>query len=760
MADVCRLAVSQATMTKRSNWWKWGGVSVSDQLRQNLHATSSGVDDKHQLRPLFDSPAYWAKFRTSKTSNGNTGLVRNAYLTEPKGLLLFAQAARRRSEALYGLVLAAKTIPELVAIPTHLDQLSDSLCRVLDLADFVRVSHCDTGFQDAATKAYDWLWEYMSVLNTTPNLKNKLEICLQTAAVAEKWNDEEHAVARILLEDFRNSAIDMPEASRSRFVELSTEIRRLGTSFVRNMTPATSQVAVRGEDLDSTKEQLRFFRAQRNEYLFPLGAYEAAFLLKNVNNAAMRKNIYVKSRQVCLRQISTLEKILKARQEVAGLSRCPSYAALNLKNKMADSPLAVTAFLETLLRDNKSLVAQELAELRRYKILGENSEHIDPWDVSFYQHRCTMATSGFIHGSAKPKEFFSLGCVMLGLSNLFGRLFGLSLVPSIMHEGESWGQDVRRIDVLDEKATPVAVLYCDFFNSANKSQNPAHYTLRSSRTILKHECISDDLFDNDGMARSFDSTAGELRQLPTIALVCSFEKSKYSHIPTLLSFVEVQTLFHEMGHALHSILGRTRFQVVSGTRCSTDFAEIPSVLMENFALDKDVLSTFARHWQSGQPLPLEMVDNITESQDRFKGLRTEMQIIYSLLDQAYHSSLPQNSDFDTSKLYHAIQRRYGSFEDPPECNPQGLFGHLFEYGGTYYSYLFDHAISTQIWHKVFASGRAGQAMNRESGTRLKDSLLKWGGARDPWKCIAELLEDDSLQRGGALAMEKVGRWRN
>jgi len=358
--------------------------------------------------------------------------------------------------------------------------------------------------------------------------------------------------------------------------------------------------------------------------------------------------------------------------------------------------------------------------------------------------------------------------VMQGLSRLFTRLYGIRFAPHETLPGETWNSDVRRLDVMSETDGHVAVLYCDLFSRPGKSPNPAHFTLRCSREITNQELeeaasTHNPLFSspeesaNDGMATS--KISGTLKQLPTIALICDFATKNHSSQPALLSFTEVTTLFHEMGHAIHSILGRTSLQNVSGTRCATDFAELPSVLMEHFAADPSVLALFARHYETDQPLPYKMVAEKLAADKKFEGSDTENQILLSMVDQAYHSALPLEDSFDTTRIYHSIQNTHGILpSDPPDTSWQGFFGHLYGYGSSYYSYLFDRVLAKRIWQVVFASGHGMKSVDRESGERMKERVLKWGGGRDPWRCLAEVLEDGRVEGGDEKAMGVVGSW--
>ena len=238
--------------------------------------------------------------------------------------------------------------------------------------------------------------------------------------------------------------------------------------------------------------------------------------------------------------------------------------------------------------------------------------------------------------------------------------------------------EVRRLDVFQDTEGHVAVLYCDLFAREGKAANPAHFTLRCSRQIPESELTQqhkDIEYVSDGMATSRSSITGKTYQLPTIALICDFPHPSKTNTPTLLSFRDVQTLFHEMGHAIHSILGRTSMQIVSGTRCPTDFAELPSVLMEYFAADPSVLSLFARHWETDAPLPYQLVVEALELQDRWQGLQTETQILYSLVDQAYHSPLAHGipGPFNSTKAFFKVYENYSSVPEPSRDNATGLF---------------------------------------------------------------------------------------
>jgi intermediate peptidase len=750
-----------------------------------VHSSSSKSSDDDTLRRVFDSQSFWREFSKSASFSPNrkpTGLVQNQYLTTPEGFRTFAQVSLEKCQAIVTRVLSASTVDEYRSLVRQLDRLSDLLCRVIDLSDFIRANHPDPPVQEAAGQAYALMFEYMNVLNTTTGLHDQLRTALADPAVTAHWSSEETIVARILLQDFANSAIHMPPAERQRFVTLSNEISQLGSAFAHGAEPARSHVLVPTNDLRGLDpivvKQIK--RWNLRSAAVPTVGLIPRLALRSVHNEDVRREIYEATRTASSRQVKRLEQLLSKRTELAQLAGFPTFAHMTLTDKMAKSPAAVSEFLTSLVTSNRPDVQEELAQLQAQK-----GSQLQPWDHAYYVHQRVRQyeTSQQARKSrewATIPEFFSLGTVMQGLSRLFDRLYGVRLVPQEAGPGETWTSDVRRLDVVNESNHPLAVIYCDLFSRPGKLPNPAHFTLRCAREITPEEVAESAAMEdsaviahpNDGMATAIDPHTHTLRQLPTIALVCDFPEPS-SSTPTLLSEHSVRTLFHEMGHALHSILGQTRLQGISGTRCATDFAELPSVLMERFATDPSVLALYARHWKTDQPLSETMIHRM--AQDRaahgaiYGAVENEAQILMALVDQAYHTTATENSFLDTTKLYQQVYSTHASLPDPvdqhgrPSTSWQGFFGHLYGYGATYYSYIFDRAIANKLWEDVFESGAA--AVDREAGERYKNEVLRWGGGRNGWECVAGVLGEQNasnangrLVEGGDEAMREVGRW--
>ncbi|KAK9436285.1 Mitochondrial intermediate peptidase [Metarhizium brunneum] len=754
---------------------RWETTAAAEATRSSApsdHHVSSRHDDA-VLRDLFDAPSGGLSF-PSFSLKKSQGLFKNRYLTSPDGFFVFAQKNLEKATRLVQRVLSASTTEDYQGVVKDLDRLSDLLCRVLDMSDFVRMTHPDVRFQQAAAGAWSMVYQYMNQLNTMTGLNDQLGKALSCPEVTSAWSDEEKTVAELLKLDFMKSAVNLPKRARDRFVELSSRISDVGSAFVQGMEPEIKEVMLPSHRFYGLYPGLAATLKIRSQISIATTGPESAAALQSVYDEETRKEIYLAQRTASHSTIERLESMLKLRAELAELAGFESHGHMALKDRMmAKSPASVMKFLLALRNHNAPIVQQELLELteKKRERLAMPEVDLQAWDRDFYMEKVRAEMRSRVRHEDQLTAFFSVGTVMQGLSRLFDRLYGVRFVPREALPGEVWHPDVKRLDVMSDDGEQLAVLYCDLFYRPQKSPNPAHFTVRCSREILADELneATEDMvsatpiFDtpesaaNDGMETS--QRDGKLNQLPTIALVCDFPKNNSAREPAFLSYYSVETLFHEMGHAIHSILARTSFQNVSGTRCATDFAELPSTLMEHFAADPTVLSLFARHWKTDRPLSYDLVQERITLSKRFEGIDTEHQIILAMLDQAYHSPQVKSLSFDSTRIFHEIQHTFAHGpKDPPGTSWQGFFGHLHSYGSTYYSYLFDRVLAERVWRVVFKGGDDQAAISRENGERLKQKLLKWGGGRDPWRCLSDTLNDERLAAGDEESMALVGSW--
>ncbi|KAI1783072.1 mitochondrial intermediate peptidase [Ganoderma leucocontextum] len=350
----------------------------------------------------------------------------------------------------------------------------------------------------------------------------------------------------------------------------------------------------------------------------------------------------------------------------------------------------------------------------------------------------------------------------MALSRLFRSLYGVSLRLCEVSPGEVWHTDVRKLEVVDEELGVLGWIYADLFARTGKPGGAAHYTVRCSRRVDNDDEQGDlrhaDRHDRGvvQLSQQFEGdhhvpipTSNMTYQLPVVVLLCEFIRPTTGWGPTILEWHEVLTLFHEMGHAMHSMIGRTEYQNVSGTRCATDFVELPSILMEHFLNSPSVLSLFDRDGC------FVARDAGNHPEDPCRSIDTHTQILLAVLDQIYHSPMVSTSRFDSTAALEQLYESRGLIPYVRGTSWQTQFGHLFGYGATYYAYLFDRAIASRVWRQLFYH----DPLSRDTGERYKRQVLRFGGGKDPWVMVGSLLDSPELTSGDGEAMAEVGRWK-
>ncbi|EIW69663.1 hypothetical protein TREMEDRAFT_71704 [Tremella mesenterica DSM 1558] len=671
---------------------------------------------------------------------------------------------------------------ELRLVVKNLDRLSDLLCGVIDMAELIRNVHPDPTWVEESDKAYERLCSFMNELNTDTRLYQSLKLALQHPH-STPLSEAERQVALTFLRDFEKSGIHLPPDLRSRFVSQSDSLLSLGRTFLNDASSGPSQdppIEIPEADRLLVGMGSAFISSlprgkgkSRSSVFVTPGSWESQMIARYAREGEARRLVYVGSLRPDPDRIQVLEQMLLERAELANLLGKETWADVALVDKMAKTPGNVMNFLTSLAEHNRPAAATDIVMLQKMKAsaltgnpFASETIKLPPiyaWDKDFFSERHMMSLSPV--SSLPPiTPYFSTGNIMLGLSRLFSKLYGISFKPVSVAPGEVWHPSVRRLEVVDEEEGIIGVIYCDLFSREGKPPSAAHYTVRCSRRV------DDDDLLGDGLESYWDSKYGKglevegekvrgregKYQLPIVVLTTDCGVVEEGR-PAVLGWNDVETLFHEMGHAIHSMIGRTEYHNVSGTRCATDFVELPSILMEHFVSSPSVLSLFATHHTTNQPLPLPLLEAHLDIRDSLSSLETHGQILMAILDQRYHT-IHHGDPFDSTKIHYDLQESLGVVPPVKDTAWQTQFGHLHGYGATYYSYLFDRAIAGKIWHSLFASNGG---LSREGGEKFKDEVLRWGGGKDPWEMVANVIggeEGDEVLKGDEGAMKVVGGW--
>ncbi|KAI0756830.1 mitochondrial intermediate peptidase [Daedaleopsis nitida] len=718
----------------------------------------ASVDDT-DLIAFFDQP-YAPQKLTSPT-----GIFGHSSLTTPASFVALADSTLRRAQLLTERILRAReSREELFRVVKNLDRLSDMLCGVIDLAELLRNAHPDPAWIRSAEEVYEKLCEFMNVLNTNVGLYQVLRDVLSDDEVVKFLSPEAYQTALIFWRDFEKSGIDLPPAQRERFVSLSTEILVLGRQFLNETATPRPPAQIQWSELQGLKDigmgaRLRLqAKVTKRELLVYPGSLQAQMIMRSAPAEEPRRKVYMAANSSTPEQISLLERLLRARGELAQLVGKKSFAHMALGDKMAKSPENVQHFLNALSDHTRPYALRALRTLSMRKQIHLSTPPfptIQAWDRDYY---CPPEPPVPPH-TLPP---LTLGTVFLALSRLLQALYGISIRLAETMPGEVWHTDVRKLEVADERTGVLGWIYADLFARQGKPGGAAHYTVRCSRRTDDDDAQGDLKYaeerDHKAIRLSQDFDASKCFrlpgqhmtfQLPVVVLLCEFMRPTIGRGPTVLEWHDVLTLFHEMGHAMHSMIGRTEYQNVSGTRCATDFVELPSILMEHFLTSPTVLTLFDR--DSTNTLR-EVGDH---HDDPCRSIDTYTQILLAMIDQIYHSPSVLASQFDSTSALTKLYQARGLIPYVPGTSWQTQFGHLFGYGATYYSYLFDRAIASRVWRRLFSRN----PLDRDIGEKYKQEVLRHGGGKDPWEMVASLLDSPELQSGDAAAMAEVGRWK-
>ena len=394
-----------------------------------------------------------------------------------------------------------------------------------------------------------------------------------------------------------------------------------------------------------------------------------------------------------------LLKIAKLRHIRANLLGYKTHADYVLEERMAKSPETVLSFLKDLKVKAFPVAQSEYKELSAFARKLDGVETLQKWDSAYYSEK--LKKKRFDIDDELLKPFFKLENVLEGAFAIAKKLFQIQFIKTT--EVDTYHEEVVVYKVKDEKGKLVALFYTYFFPRSGKRAGAWMTSFKSQ-------------YQFEGQ-----------QHRPHVSIVCNFTKPTKKS-PSLLTFNEVTTLFHEFGHALHGMLANTNYPSLSGTNVAWDFVEFPSQLMENWCYEKEALELFARHYESSEVIPMQWIENIKAAGRFQQGMQTLRQLSFGLLDMSWHGQDP-SSIKDIKSHETNVFRSLQLFPDIKENCMSTAFAHIFQggYSSGYYSYKWAEVLEAD----AFAYFKKNQVFDPEIASKLKNHILSQGGIENP-----------------------------
>ncbi len=526
-----------------------------------------------------------------------------------------------------------------------------------------------------------------------------------------KLDTEQAKLLEETWKSFARHGANLPPEGKKRFAEISEELSLSTLKFGQNVLAATNAFTLHLTDESELEGLPGFVRdlaaseaATRKEEGWTFTLHQPSYgpFLKFSARRDLREKMWRAYNSKCIGgendNTALIRKIVALRTEKAQLLGYPTYAAYALEERMAKTQQTVEAFLKRLMEPSLPAARNDVAEIADYAREKGFTGELMPWDFSYWAEKYQKERYDLDDELLKP--YFRLDAVQEAVFDLAWRLYGLRFKQR--DDLPVYHPDVRVFEVTAESGRMMALLYLDYFPRESKRGGA---WMTSFREL---------------------SCRGGEEQRPFVSIVTNFTKPTAS-TPSLLTFGEVTTLLHEFGHGLHGMLAEGRYKSLTGTNVVRDFVELPSQLMENWALEPEWLQTFARHWQTGEVIPQEYIDRIVAARNFLAGYAQVRQLQFGLTDMAWHSVTGAPAE-DPIAFEQETLRPTAVLPQVPGIVFSPSFNHIFSggYAAGYYSYKWAEVLEAD----AFAFFKEKGIFSREAAERFRCELLSKGGSVD------------------------------
>ena len=617
-----------------------------------------------------------------------------------------------------------------------LDFSGEQLNRITSIFFNLNAAETNAEIQKIAQEVSPWLSEFKNdiTLNealfkrvkTVYDFRNDLDLTPEQTMLLEKQ-----------YKGFARNGANLSDEKKSNLREIDTQLSKLSLQFGQNVLAETNAFELHitnDEDLaglpesaiEAAKEVAK--SKEKEGYVFTLDYPSYVPFMTYAENRELRKKLAIAFGKKGFQDNDNNNEqivldIVNLRHKRANLLGYKTHAHFVLEERMAESPEKVLEFSNNLLEKAKPAAEREFNNLKQYAKKLDGIEQFQKWDGSFYSEKLKKELFDLDQELLKP--YFQLENVIAGVFEIANRLYDLNFTET--NSVEKYHKDVKAYDVTDNDGNYIALFYADFHPRPGK-RNGAWMTSYKSQYVK-----------------------GGKNERPHVSIVCNFTKPTATK-PSLLTFNEVTTLFHEFGHALHGMLANTTYNSLSGTSVSWDFVELPSQVLENWCYEKEALEIFAKHYETGEVIPMKYVEKIKESASFHEGMQTLRQLSFGLLDMQWHSQDP--SDITSVKEFEKEAfANVQLYPDVAENCMSTAFSHIFQggYSSGYYSYKWAEVLDADAFEYFLEEG----IFNKEVASKFKEFVLSKGGTEKPMELYKrfrgkEPKPDALLKRAGLI----------
>jgi oligopeptidase A len=630
---------------------------------------------------------------------------------EPAAAALLAQA-RARLDA-----IAGETGPRTYRNTMHaLDRLTEHLDYAMSLVGHLESVATYPELRAAYNAVQPQVSAFHSGIPLNPGLWQGIRTFAATAEGRAATGERRRFLDKTI-DSFRRHGADLEPAKKSRLEEIDVELTQVSTRFGENVLDSTNafEMVITGAGelagLPPTAVAAARESAARKGlegWRFTLQAPDYTAVMTYLDNAAARLRMYqafqLRATEQGRDNRPLIARILELRREKARLLGFADFADLVLEDRMAHSGARAMQFLEDLKAKTERRFRQENQELLEFRrsLEGPAAPALEPWDVAYYAEKQRAALYDFDEEILRP--YFPLENVVAGMFDLAGRLYGIRVTeePGV----PVWAAQVRYYNVSDETGALIGGFYTDWYPRENK----------------RGGAWMDAFILGGPSAQGFQ---------PHLGLICGNLSRPVGGKPALLTHRDVETVFHEFGHLLHHLLSLVETRSLSFGSVAWDFVELPSQIMENWCWERAALDLFARHWETGAPVPEELFRKMKRART-FRAANAQMrQLGFGFVDLMLHTRYAPEQDGDPVDYARRLLAEYSPAPLPPWHSMIAGFSHLFSspvgYAAAYYSYKWAEVLDAD----AFTRFRDNGIFSREIGTQFRDKILSRGDSRDP-----------------------------